>query len=256
MSISKEELRQQLLAQLAALDTQVGDVELPTSRELPISSPALEQEYNSNINVGDNVCFIYSRLEVVPATIIKTHAYDNTYDIVAYIPSSVVKLKWKNQKQGLDRVETIDLVERHFPKVRLSDPRMTFRKQMIPLADAQTVDGRTQTHYDIFSPVLEPNTTRPRLQQVPRFHEFHTNIVSTIFDPSIYNFNVVCFRGKREIDKNVFSNQVQETYPKKKMVYEIFTKAFDRFYKEYYLGRGKANSKWDSVQIVPTLREL
>jgi len=208
-----------------------------------ISSPMIQTQFIES----QEIAFIDSRLEVVPGIITRVNP-DETYDLEVYIPTSKIEMKWTPDRSSFDRIESTKLISQGRPRVRASDPRLVFRKQMVALAEAQRgTEGVLQTHIDTYIP-------QERKLLVPRFHDFHTSLVGTFFDPSIYNFKVHCFRQEAEIDHQKFP-AVSETFPRKKPYYETFAKAYNRYFKEYHLGRSKKGSKWNSVAIQVYLKD-
>lgn len=232
--------RQELLAELALLDQQGVLV------DSLIKSPALDS-ISSTLRLNQPIAYIDSRLEVVPG-IIKTINRDSTYDLEVYIPTPTVALKWQSGNRAFDRVESTELKPQPRLKTRLSDPRWNYRKQQQALTKPQRGEGGIiQTEIDIYSPVSDFDG-KPVLLQLPRFHDFHTSLVGTFFDPSIYIFNITCFRNAIEIDGQKFP-PVNEKFPRNKPYYEDFHKAYNKYFKEFHQGRSRKGSKWDSVVI-------
>lgn len=203
---------------------------------------------------GTKVIYIYNRQDAVPAIIESIHRDREVYDIAALIPNSNVKIEWSADKRAYNRVEKVELVERLFQRVRLDDPRKIFVKTADDLAaPVRGTEGIIQSQVTRFR---EAGT----LLTVPRFHDWHTSIIGTFFDPSMFKFRIRCWRAATRVENQMFP-AVEEIFPKnKKQVeggdfYLDFAKCFNRYFKEYHLGRSKAGEKWNSVEIQTFLVE-
>lgn len=223
---------------------------IPTSIPTPlISSPALPLIAPTHIfSEGQKVAFIYNRLTAVPAIITSCNP-DGTYDITATIPKSEPRVKFKNKNQDFKRTITMELTEQSFQNVRVGDPTVIYVKVGIPLDTPQVDESRgvRQTHIDRYQ------DSGKRLR-TPRFHEFHTNIIGNIFNPSLYCFRVWGWRAEMEVEKGVKIPEESRIWPdtqkgtEKGMIvggYLPFTKAFQVYFKQFYQKVGK----WNRVEL-------
>lgn len=241
---------------IAELETELASLKATTSLNKALEQAALEEELNKptilsptlqpQLQEGQQIAFIHNRIDVVSGVITKLN--HDSYDLEVYIPTTATKVVFNSQRTGFERVTSTTLVAQTRPKARLYDPRTIFKKQMVALSQVQEVDGGgTQTHVDLFIP-------QPTLLHIPRFHDFHTSLVGTFFDPSPYCFKVLCWRAELELDGQRFP-AVTELFPRKKPFYTDFNKAFNRYFKEYHQGMSKSGSKWNRVDIQVFLKD-
>jgi hypothetical protein len=210
-----------------------------------ISSPAYEIE-PKELSINSPIAFIHNRIDVVPG-IIRNINPDNTYDLEVYIPVSNKKIVFNQEKTSFETVPKIELVSQPRTRARFCDVRTIFRKQMTELTTPQKgTEGIIQTHIDTYLPGT--------IVRVPRFHDFHTSLVGTFFDPSLYLFKVFCWRASQTIMGENFPAE-QVVFPAKKPYYTEFAKTYNRFFKEYHQGMGKGGNKWNRVEIQVFLRE-
>jgi hypothetical protein len=201
-----------------------------------ISSPALTNPFY----LKQPIAFINDKIDVVPGYISQVNR-DGTYDLKVLIPRQRASIKFDRQHTSFDRVVSMELVEEDRLKARPNDPTIVFRKQAVALVDAQRgTEGVIQTHIDQYLP--SGNTT------LPRFHDFHTSLVGSFFDPSLFFYKVWCWRAELEIQGQKFPAE-EAVFPSKKPYFENFGKAFNRFFREYHQGMSKTGSKWNRVEI-------
>jgi hypothetical protein len=252
---SPEELRQEKIAQLERellllrSDETVIDNNIGIHSNNPgtiISSPSNSLTTPGFI-IDQQIAFVNSKQDVVPGKIISINR-DETYDLEIYIPTPTPGLKWNKSRTGFERKQSYELIAHVRPKVRISDPRIRWQKQVTALGMAQSGggDGISQTHINEYVP---HGTVR-----IPRFHDFHTSIVGTFFDPSIYLYTIHCWRPEYDIQGQKFPAETKQ-YPKNSSYFDTFSKAFARYFKEYYKGMSKSGNKWNSVQIQIHLKE-
>jgi hypothetical protein len=202
-----------------------------------INTPALIDEFKE----GQSIAFIHNRQDVVPGIITNINN-DNTYNLLVYIPTTQAKIEFDGYKTSFNRTDRIELLEREMLRVRPANPKTIYRKETVALnsPNERGLDGIEQTHVNVYKAVGEASQLR--------LHEFHTSLVGTFYDPSIYNYKVHCWRAPIEVQGQQFPAE-QELFPKKKPFYESFDKAFNRYFKEYHQSRSKSGSKWNRVDI-------
>jgi len=221
---------------------------------LPPESPLFE--------VGQEIAYIYNKEDVVPGVVKAVNDEGDgyfTYDLECFIPSISSRIKWKGSK-AYKRKDSAELQPRSFLRARASDPRSTFIKvaQEIP-NPVKGQEGIYQTHTTIF-------IEAPRKSRVPSMGEFHTSLIGTFFDPSLFFYKVFCWRAERQVEKETFpAETLLFPLPKEgetEGIYRDFKKAFSRYFKEYHQGRKRSETKWNKVTIqaflppsLPLMRE-
>jgi hypothetical protein len=220
------------------LDFEAGSIESSI-----IHSPMIQPSFV----IGQHIAFIDNKIDVVPGRIAKVNN-DGTFNLRIYIPLTKSRIKFEQVDMSFSRKEKPELVEQERLRARFADPHTLFRKNIIPLNDPNQrgLDGIVQTHVNVFTPV----GMAPHL----RMHEFHTSLIGTFFDPTIYNYRVYCWRAPIEVQGTLFPSE-ERSFPKAKPFYADFAKAYDRFFEEYHLGRSKSGIKWNRVEIMALEKE-
>lgn len=205
----------------------------PANSETPIPT----QEYR----VGMDIAYIYNKEDLVLGNIIKVN-HDETFDLQCYVPQPTRKIEWNRAEGDFKVKNSTQLINKEFLKAKPCNPATIFIKADRALDRPITGrgDGVIQTHVTEF---ISGGTTR-----VPRFGAFHTSIIGKFFDPSLWYYQLRCWRAAIEIRKNQFVPEETKIFPnpQKQPFYTEFKKAFNRYFREYHEDRGK----WNRVELI------
>ncbi len=237
--------RELLLSKSSTIIESVNNIVETINNPPIIASPAIPNSLQK-FNLHQPVAFINSRLDVVPGTITKLNS-DSTFNLEVFIPTATSSIKFDTSNASFKRKHTTELKSQPRLRCRPADVRTIYQKQSSALAEAQRgTDGIVQTHINSYVPVGTVHT--------PKFHDFHTSLVGTFFDPSQFFYHVMCWRPEMEIEGQKFPAETL-SFPKSKPYYENFFDAFQRYFKEHYKGMSKSGSKWNRVEIQVSLKE-
>lgn len=183
---------------------------------------------------GMAVAFIASSMVAVPAVIESVNS-DATVNLVAQIPRSEVQI----DHVAHQRREGFTLVPTPFKAVMPTDPRAIVVRRAVALLEPMVSNEgqvmQTTTDQWVISGV----------SRLPRMHDIYTSLIGRWFDPSLWHYSIYCWKGPY---KDIFGHEypaVEETFPKKKEVYETYEATFKRYFKE----RFSDPSRWDRVEI-------
>ncbi len=198
-----------------------------------MSSPVTEQE--TVFVEGQAVAFIHSRDDCLPGKVISVN-YDDTFDIEVYVPMQVTRLNWTNAARDFKRELTTELVVQPRLRVSPADPCTQFQQIKNEVGSAARETGEWST--------IGTYVATKRKLPVPNMTGWHVSLQGKFFDPTLYYYQVTCWRAPYEVRGQQFPEE-RLTFPKKKPYYEDYAKCFNRYFREYHQALGK----WNSVVI-------
>lgn len=205
----------------------------PQNSEIPIQV--------TEFRTGMDIAYIFNKEDLVLGKILKTNP-DETFDLQCYIPQPTRKIEWNRAEGDFKVRNSTQLVSREFLKAKPCNPTTVFVKSDRALDRPQIGrgDGVQQTHVTEF---IAQGTTR-----IPRLGAFHTSIIGKFFDPSLWYYQLRCWRAAIEVRKGQFIPEEHRIFPnpQKQPYYVEFKKAFNRYFSEYHEDRGK----WNRVELI------